>query len=138
MEYAKQVLQASLSAAILIKIPRMEPQPSAKAVITDTAPATNAGFFPGVRRLFTAARMLHAREKSRLREEIAQIPGLMALLMKPRNGLKWTKVERKQLRTQLRGLSRLSLYLAMAALPFTTLTLPLVAWWLDQRQQKRT
>ena len=90
-----------------------------------------------VRRLFTATRMLQEREKIRIREGIAQIPGLMALLMKPRNGLKWTKVERKELRRQLRQMSRLSLYLAMAALPFTSLTLPLVAWWLDRRQQKR-
>lgn len=115
----------------------MEPQPSAKVAIANVAPATSVGIVPGVRRLFKAAKLLHAREKARIREEIAQIPGLMTLLMKPRNGLKWTKAERAELRTQLRRLSRLSLYLAMAALPFTSLTLPLVAWWLDQRQQKR-
>ncbi|MBI3777803.1 MAG: hypothetical protein HY274_02640 [Gammaproteobacteria bacterium] len=90
-----------------------------------------------LRILFGAVRRLHEREKSRIRNEIAQIPGLMALLMKPRNGLKWTRTEREELRTQLRRLSRLSLYLATAALPFTTLTLPLVAWWLDRRQQRR-
>ncbi len=116
----------------------MKPSPSAKAAVADTVPANSAGFVPGVRRLFAATKMLHAREKSRLREEIAQIPGLMALLMKPRNGLRWTKAERAELRAQLRRLSRLSLYLATAVLPFTSLTLPLVAWWLDQRQQKRT
>lgn len=116
----------------------MESQPSTKVVITDAAPASGAGFVPRVRYLFMAAKMLHAREKLRIRAEIAQIPGLLALLMKPRNGQKWTRAERKELRTQLRGLSRLSIYLAMAALPFTTLTLPLVAWWLDQRQQKRS
>src|SRR3972149_10794458 len=106
----------------------MEPQPSAKVVIADATPATSAGFVPRVRRLFTAARMLHAREKSRIRAEIAQIPGLMALLMKPRNGLKWTKAERAELRAQLRRLSRLSLYLALSTLPFASLTLPFVAW----------
>lgn len=116
----------------------MESQPSTKVVITDAAPASSAGLVPRARHLFTAARMLHAREKLRIREEISKIPGLLALLMKPRNGLKWTKADRKELRTQLRGLSRLSLYLTMAALPFTTLTLPLVAWWLDQRQRKRS
>jgi len=115
----------------------MEPQPSAKAVIADTTPATSAGIIPGIRRLFKAARMLHEREKSRLREEIAQIPGLMALLMKSRNGQRWSKTERQELRKQLRGFSRLSLYFAMAALPFTTLTLPLIAWWLDRRQRQR-
>ncbi len=90
-----------------------------------------------LRLLFSAVRRLQEREKSRIRDEIAQIPGLMALLMKPRNGLKWTRAERAELRTQLRRLSRLSLYLATAALPFTSLTLPLVAWWLDRRQRRR-
>jgi hypothetical protein len=38
----------------------------------------------------------------------------------------------------LRCLSRLGIYLALAAIPFTSLTLPLVAWWLDRRRQRRT
>ncbi|GAB4514166.1 MAG: hypothetical protein Tsb0026_19380 [Sulfuricaulis sp.] len=115
----------------------MESQPSAKASIADVAPTTSIGIVPGFRRLFTAAKRLQEREKLRIRAEIAQIPGLMALLMKPRNGLKWTKAERAQLRAQLRSLSRLSIYLTLATIPFTSLTLPLVAWWLDRRQQKR-
>jgi hypothetical protein len=116
----------------------MEPQSSVKVMASDaTSPAGN-GVVAGSRRLFTAARMLQEREKLRIREEIAQIPGLMALLMKPRNGLKWTRTERLQLRIQLRCLSRLGIYLALAAIPFTSLTLPLVAWWLDRRRQRRT
>jgi hypothetical protein len=115
----------------------MEPQSSVKAVTADTSPPIGNGVVSGIRRLFTAAKRLQEREKLRIREEIAQIPGLMALLMKPRNGLKWTKMERAQLRAQLRSLSRLSIYLALATIPFTSLTLPLVAWWLDRRQQKR-
>lgn len=95
------------------------------------------GFFATLRRLIKAAWMIHEREKSRIREEISQVPGLMALLMKPRNGQKWTKEERAELRAQIRRLSRLSLYLATAALPGTTITLPLIAWWLDRRQSKR-
>lgn len=90
-----------------------------------------------VRHFFKEARLLHQREKRRIREEISQVPGLMSLLMKPRNGQKWTKEEYKELRAQLRRLSRLSIYLATVALPGTTLTLPLIAWWLDQRQKKR-
>lgn len=115
----------------------MEPQASIKAVTADTPSAAGNGVVAATRRLFTAAKALQEREKSRLRKEIAQIPGLMTLLMKPRNGLKWTKAECTELRTQLRRLSRLSLYLALATLPFTSLTLPLVAWWLDRRRQKR-
>jgi hypothetical protein len=116
----------------------MESQSSAKAVTADTSPPIDNGVVAGARRLFTAAKRLQEREKLRIREEIAQIPGLMALLMKPRNGLKWTRAEREELRRQLRSLSRLSIYLVLATLPFTSLMLPLVAWWLDRRQQKRT
>jgi hypothetical protein len=116
----------------------MEPPASVKVAAADSAPPFNSGLVPGIRRLFSAARKIQEREKSRLRGEIAQIPGLMALLMKPRNGLRWTRTERAELRSQLRRLSRLSLYLALATLPFTSLTLPLVAWWLDRRQGKRS
>jgi hypothetical protein len=116
----------------------MEPQSSVKIMTTETGTSAGNGVVAGTRRLFTAARMLQEREKLRIRMEIAQIPGLMALLMKPRNGLKWTRTERAELRAQLRRLSRLSIYLALATLPFTSLTLPLVAWWLDRRQQRRT
>lgn len=115
----------------------MQPPSPTKIVTADVAPAAVHGVVPGIRRLLTAARMLLEREKLRIRGEIAQIPGLMALLMKPRNGMKWSQAERMQLWAQLRSLSRLSIYLAMAALPFTSLTLPLVAWWLDRRRQKR-
>lgn len=97
-----------------------------------------AGAFSGIRRVFKAARMLQQREKLRIREEIAQVPGLMALLMKPRNGQKWSKADRAELSAQLRRLTRLGLYLATAVIPGTSLTLPLLAWWLDRRHGKRT
>jgi hypothetical protein len=115
----------------------MEPQLPVKAATANAVPADCADNVQGIRRLFRTARSLHEREKSRLRVEIAQIPGLMVLLMKPRNGQRWSSAERRELRIKLRRLSRLSIYLAMAALPFTMFTLPLVAWWLDRRQQKR-
>lgn len=92
----------------------------------------------GPSRWWRSLRALHERERGRLREEIARIPGLMPLLMKPRNGHGWSKKERLELRQRLRGLSRVSLYLALAALPFTSLTLPVIAWWLDRRARPRT
>ncbi|MBI3547177.1 MAG: hypothetical protein HY081_11405 [Gammaproteobacteria bacterium] len=104
--------------------------------ITSMPPPTG-GAMSAMRRFLKEVRLLHQREKRRIREEISQVPGLLALLMKPRNGQKWTKNEYKELRAQLRRLSRLSIYLATVALPGTTLTLPLIAWWLDQRQKKR-
>lgn len=115
----------------------MEQQPPVKPAVTDVVALESPGIISRIRQTFRAARSLHEREKTRIREEIAQIPGLMTLLMKPRNGLRWTNTERQKLRTQLRRLSRLSIYLAMAALPFTMFTLPLVAWWLDRRTKKR-
>ncbi len=112
------------------------PRVSAQAIAPAASPILR-GILPGLGRLFKAARTLHEREKLRIRGEIAQVPGLMALLMKPRNGQKWTRAERAELRAQLRRLSRLGLYLATAALPGTSLTLPLLAWWLDRRQRRR-
>ncbi len=99
--------------------------------------SASSGFVARFRGFIKTAWRLQEREKARLREEIAQVPGLMALLMKPRNGQKWTKAERTELRAQFRQLSRLGLYLTTAALPGTSLTLPLLAWWLDRRQRKR-
>ncbi|HEU5338895.1 MAG TPA: hypothetical protein VFU39_06375, partial [Sulfuricaulis sp.] len=116
----------------------MEQQPPVKPAATAVVAPESPGIISRILRTFRAVRSLHEREKARIREEIAQIPGLMTLLMKPRNGLSWTNTERHELQIQLRRLSRLSIYLAMATLPFTMFTLPLVAWWLDQRTKKRT
>ena len=92
----------------------------------------------GVRQFFSAAWKLQVRERARIREDIAQVPGLMALLMLPRNGKRWTKEERQDLRIKLKRLPRLGLYLITAAVPGTIVTLPLLAWWLDRRKRKRT
>lgn len=113
-------------------------QPSPiKHAVTEVAAPENTGIAAKIHLAFRTTRSLHEREQARLREEIARIPGLMTLLMKPRNGMRWTKTERRELQNRLRRLSRLSIYLAMAALPFTMFTLPLVAWWLDRRTKKR-
>jgi hypothetical protein len=116
-----------------------KPLDPAGAAVIAVASATpdKAGVFSKIHFVWREIRLLQRREKDRLRHEIAQVPGLMALLMKPRNGLKWSSTERRELREQLRRFSRLSLYLATAALPGTTLTLPLLAWWLDRRRRRR-
>ncbi|MEK6772206.1 MAG: hypothetical protein AABY62_11310, partial [Pseudomonadota bacterium] len=69
-----------------------------------------------------------------IRKDIQDIPGLMALLMKPRNGSRWTPAERAELVGQLRGISRLGLFLALAVVPGSMVALPLLAWWLDRRR----
>lgn len=84
-----------------------------------------------------ALRKLHDRERRRLHQEVSRVPGLMALLMRSRNGRPWTFVERDALRTQLRSMRRLGLYVAVMLIPGTALTLPLLAWWLDRRHSRR-
>ena len=83
------------------------------------------------------SRDLHQREKQNLRDEISRIPGLMALLMRPRNGERWTAEDRAVLKVQLRSLGVVSLYVATLAIPGSAITLPLLAWWLDRRRWRR-
>jgi hypothetical protein len=77
------------------------------------------------------------RERRLIIGELSKIRGLMPLLMKPRNGLRWTAEERAELHAQLRALMHLSPYLALLALPGSLLLLPLLAWWLDRRRVVR-
>ena len=77
------------------------------------------------------------RERQQLLDEMAKVRGLVPLLMKPRNGERWTVAERLTLRAQLRALAHLSPYLVLLALPGSFVVLPLLAWWLDRRRQSR-
>ena len=80
---------------------------------------------------------LAERERKFLISELAQIKGLMPILMKPRNKQKWSPEDLAELRVQLRRLSRLSPYLVVAAMPGGLAMLPALAWWLDRRRQAR-
>lgn len=79
-----------------------------------------------------------AREKAYLLEEMLQVKGLLPLLMKPRNGERWTAEDKVLLKDQLRRVSRLSHYLVVLLLPGGLLLLPVLSWWLDRRRNKRT
>ena len=81
-------------------------------------------------------RALTARERRFLTDEIVQVRGLMPLLMKPRNGQRWTPEDRQELRAHLRRLSSISRYLVVLAMPGGVLFLPAVAWWLDRRRSR--
>jgi hypothetical protein len=90
--------------------------------------------------VFTALipfRNLLEREKKRILAEILQVQGLMPLLMKPRNGQRWTREDKAQIRCHLRQLFELSPYLVALVLPAAPLTLPILAWWLDRRRASR-
>lgn len=142
MEHAetKALVQIDREATNLPDIQNQPPSTPMRSGMVDmpSAPTPVAGgILVRIRTRIASFRIVHARAKQRVREEIRQVPGLMTLLMKPRNGQKWTAAERTELRTQFRRLSRLSLYLTTAALPGTIFTLPLIAWWLEQRRKKR-
>jgi hypothetical protein len=77
------------------------------------------------------------RERERIYASISSTEGLLLLLMKARNGQRWTAQDRKQLLVHLRSLSVVSPYFAVLALPGSVVFLPVMAWWLDRRRQKR-
>ncbi len=88
------------------------------------------------RNIFIAWELQH-RERQRLWSEMAQMRGLMDLLMKQRNGYHWTELERKKIRAKLRTLAELSPYLVLFVSPGGFFAIPLLAWWLDRRRHKR-
>lgn len=75
-----------------------------------------------------------AREKQFLLNEMAQVKGLLPLLMKPRNKQRWTAEDKAELVLHLKRLSDLSPYLVVVAMPCGLLMLPALAWWLDRRR----
>jgi hypothetical protein len=87
--------------------------------------------------MFDHFRGIVDREKKFLGEELARTQKLMPLLMKPRNGASWTKEEKRELVEHLRRLSGMGPYVALLVLPGGFAILPLLAWWLDRRRDRR-
>jgi hypothetical protein len=85
-------------------------------------------------------RMIDAQQRERLQitAELVRVKRLMPLLMKHRNGGRWSSGELKELLQQLRALAHLSPYFVALALPGSFLALPVLAWWLDRRRQHRS
>jgi hypothetical protein len=79
----------------------------------------------------------NSREKNRMRAELGKIRGALPLLMKPRNGGKWTTQERADLKAMLRAASTVSPYLLVWVVPGSILILPFLAWRLDARRKHR-
>jgi len=65
------------------------------------------------------------------------VRGLMPLLMKARNGDRWTAQEKIELLDHLRRVAHLSPYLLLLLLPGSIIFLPAYAWWLDRRRGGR-
>jgi hypothetical protein len=79
---------------------------------------------------------MQQRQRQYIRDEIIQARGLLPLLLKHRNGEPWTKDERILLLCELRAVSNLSPYLFPLVMPGGVFLLPLLAWWLDHRDQR--
>jgi hypothetical protein len=77
------------------------------------------------------------REKSRIREELGRLKGAVPLLMKQRNGGKWTPEELRELRSMIKSASNVSPYLLIWAVPGSMVILPFLAWHLDTRRKHR-
>jgi len=77
------------------------------------------------------------RERKFLGEELARTQKIMPLLMKTRNGRRWTLEDKRELVEHLRRLSGMGPYVAVLLLPGGLALLPLLAWWLDRRRARR-
>jgi hypothetical protein len=91
-----------------------------------------------VRRSFRGLWELQHRERTRLVGEMSQVRGLMQLLMKQRNGYRWSEGDRREIRRQLRNLASLRPYMVLFVSPGGFFAMPVLAWWLDRRRQKRS
>jgi len=87
--------------------------------------------------MFDHIRGIVEREKKHLGDEFARTQTLMPLLMKPRNGAKWTKEEKRELVDHLKRIGGMGRYVALLLLPGGLALLPLLAWWLDRRRDRR-
>ncbi|MGZ5786098.1 MAG: hypothetical protein ACXWJM_09270 [Ramlibacter sp.] len=76
----------------------------------------------------------NTREKRRLGDELANMKGAWALLMKQRHGGgKWSRADKERLRQMLHAASSVSPYLFIWAIPGSVILLPFLAWYLDKR-----
>lgn len=82
-------------------------------------------------------RSIEDTQRLYIRKELYQARDVIPLLMKRRNGEKWSTEERAKLLYELRAISHLSPYLIPLLMPGGVLLLPLVAWWMDLRHKKR-
>lgn len=86
-----------------------------------------------IRRAFAFAR----RERKFVLDELTLVKGLVPLLMKRRNGERWTPEDIVEMRVQFGRLRTLSPYLAALLLPGGFAALPALAWWFDRRRLRR-
>lgn len=118
---------------------RMEQQHDTTTEAPERIPAQSPISTPPspLRRGWSELRAMHETQRVYILGEFTKVRDLLPLLMKRRNGGKWTKEERKALMRDLRAVSNLSPYLIPLIMPGGFLLLPLFAWWLDRRRRGR-
>lgn len=80
---------------------------------------------------------LAERERKFVLSELVQVKGLMPVLMKRRNKQQWSPEDIAEIRAHLQRISKLSPYLVIIVMPGGFAVLPLLAWWLDRRRNRR-
>ena len=80
---------------------------------------------------------LAERERRFILAELAQVKGLMPVLMKRRNKQRWSPEDLAEIRAHLQRISKLSPYLVVIVMPGGFAMLPILAWWLDRRRNRR-
>ena len=79
-----------------------------------------------------------ANNKEFILTQILAVKGLMQLLMKSRNtGEKWTREEKKKIKTHLKSISKIVPVIIIFLLPGGSLLLPILAEVLDRRKMRR-
>ena len=68
--------------------------------------------------------------------DLYHIQGFMQILMKPRNGERWTPADKIAIRAHLKSLASTLPLLLVFTLPGGSLLLPLLAWHLDRRKKR--
>lgn len=128
---------------------KVSASPSKKPAVAD-GPLGSAARFDASQTQGFSARMNHRapawfasmlagtyREKLRIRAELCHLKGALPLLMKQRNGGRWTREERAELLALLRSASSVSPYFLVWVVPGSMLILPFLAWHLDVRRKHR-
>ncbi|MCL5063336.1 MAG: LETM1 domain-containing protein [Nitrospiraceae bacterium] len=81
---------------------------------------------------------LIASNREFILNEVVEVKGLMQLLMKHQNtGQKWTREEKKEIKTHLKNISRIVPAVIIFLLPGGSLLLPFLAEVLDRRKERR-
>ena len=93
---------------------------------------------PGVPMIKKYFKRLIIVNKEAILMEVLAIKGLMQLLMKTRNtDEKWTREERKEIKTHLKNIAKIIPAVVIFALPGGSFLLPMLAEALDRRKTRR-